>query len=133
MCRTQPQLALDVGLVSFDGLDAEIELACDLTAGNALTDEFEDLLPHLQFMLLWLSNGFELLNFLRTRMHQYVLDPLTSLPRETRSSVAEADREIVAVLEEIVLCTFQQTVYHITKVSMYFFVLSSYTGSSSFL
>ena len=79
-------------------------------------EEFEELLPHLQFMLLWLSNSFELLHFLRTRMHQYVLDPMTSLPPETRHSVAEADREVLAVLEEIVLCTFQQTVYHITKV-----------------
>ena len=59
----------------------------------------------------------------QNNISDYVMDPLVSLPAETRKSVVEADEEILAVLEEVVMYTFQQTVYYLTKVNILLIII----------
>ena len=80
------------------------------------SSSFEDLLPDIQPIIIWLANTLEILNFLHTHLGEFVLEPAISLPSETRRSIACAEDQVVAVLEDVVMYTFQQTVYYTTKV-----------------
>ena len=76
----------------------------------------DDLIPDLQPVVLWMANSLELLHFFRENLSDYLLDAAVSLPPGTRQSLAQADQEVIAVLDEVVMYTFQQTIYYLTKV-----------------
>ena len=62
-----------------------------------------------------MSNCLEMLPFLQTNMSNYIKDPL-DLAFQGDDVVVNADEELLMFLEEVVIYTFQQTVYHLTKV-----------------
>ncbi|KAM9393429.1 ras-associating and dilute domain-containing protein-like [Pholidichthys leucotaenia] len=82
----------------------------------------EELIPGLQPLLMWMANSIELLHFIQHEVPQL-------LPwREEQEDEVLLDSEMVStrnaceeamtVLEEVIMFTFQQTVYYLTK-SMY--------------
>ena len=76
----------------------------------------DELLPDVKPVVLWMSNSMELLHFFRCNLMDYLMDPSVSLVSDSRASLAYAEDEILGVLEEVVMYTFQQTVYYLTKV-----------------
>ena len=83
-----------------------------------------DISPIIQ----WMANGLELVNIFRNNMDNFVAtscneirvsEPITasSASVTSSSSSGSVEEEVVNVFEDIVLYTFQQTVYYITKVS----------------
>uniref|UniRef100_A0A3Q1K9D0 Uncharacterized protein n=1 Tax=Anabas testudineus TaxID=64144 RepID=A0A3Q1K9D0_ANATE len=82
----------------------------------------EELIPGLQPLVLWMSNSIELLHFIQHevphllpwRQDQDDEDLLDSEMSSTRAACEEA----MTVLEEVIMFTFQQSVYYLTK-SMY--------------
>lgn len=75
----------------------------------------EELLPQLRPVVFWMSNCLEMLPFLQTNMSNYIKDPL-DLAFQGDDVLVNADEELLMFLEEVVIYTFQQTVYHLTKV-----------------
>ena len=63
-------------------------------------------------------NALELYHHFREHLTDYLMDPELSLSSRTRASVATAGDEVIGTLEEVVMYTFQQTVYYLTKVSI---------------
>ena len=77
------------------------------------------LLPHLRTIVFWMANALELLHFFHSYMEDYVGQ--TEAEEETAegpSLVASFQDEITAELEEVVMYTFQQSVYYLTKVRL---------------
>ncbi|XP_065659576.1 ras-associating and dilute domain-containing protein isoform X3 [Hydra vulgaris] len=72
------------------------------------------LLPELKPVLFWMSSAIEMLNFLQGKMSSYLL-PRTMVTTN-KEALLSADDELLTVLEEVIMFTFQQTVYHVTKV-----------------
>ncbi|XP_035695509.1 ras-associating and dilute domain-containing protein-like isoform X3 [Branchiostoma floridae] len=75
----------------------------------------DELLPLLKPIIFWMSNSLEMLAFLQANLPDYLCAPPAALPPNTRASVAVADEEVLSVLEEVVMYTFQQSVYYLTK------------------
>ncbi|XP_074638048.1 ras-associating and dilute domain-containing protein-like [Acropora palmata] len=75
----------------------------------------EELLPQLKPVVFWMSNCLEMLPFLQANMSQFIKDPLDLAVRGD-DVLVNADEELLMFLEEVVIYTFQQTVYHLTKV-----------------
>ncbi|XP_020508342.2 ras-associating and dilute domain-containing protein-like isoform X1 [Labrus bergylta] len=79
-----------------------------------------ELIPGLQPLMLWMSNSIELLHFIQHEVPQLLCRPedeaavLDSEISNTRTACEEA----MTVLEEVIMFTFQQSVYYLTK-SMY--------------
>ncbi|KAM8844873.1 ras-associating and dilute domain-containing protein-like isoform 2-T2 [Spinachia spinachia] len=82
----------------------------------------EELIPGLQPLLLWMANSIELLHFIQHEVPQLLPwrpdqeDP--GLLDSEMSSTRTACEEAMTVLEEVIMFTFQQSVYYLTK-SMY--------------
>lgn len=74
----------------------------------------DKVLPGLKPVLFWMANALEMLHFLQNRLSKYLL------PKEqvttNKEDLLTADEELLTVLEEVIMFTFQQTVYHLTKV-----------------
>ena len=78
-----------------------------------------EIIPDLKQILFWMSNALEMLHFLQDNLSTYLPHPFhvnsaTNDPEE--EALANADEELLNVLEEVAMFTFQQTVYHLTKV-----------------
>ncbi|KAM4877243.1 LOW QUALITY PROTEIN: ras-associating and dilute domain-containing protein [Thomomys bottae] len=79
-----------------------------------------DLLPDLQHILFWMSNSVELLYFMQQKCPMYVqsmedeLD-VTGSKESLLSCALTASEEAMAVLEDVVLYAFQQSVYYLSK------------------
>ncbi|XP_008579584.1 PREDICTED: ras-associating and dilute domain-containing protein [Galeopterus variegatus] len=79
-----------------------------------------DLVPDLQHILFWMSNSIELLYFIQQKCPLYMqsmeeqLD-VTGSKESLFSCTLTASEEAMAVLEEVVLYSFQQCVYYISK------------------
>ncbi|XP_035261471.1 ras-associating and dilute domain-containing protein [Anguilla anguilla] len=78
----------------------------------------EELVPGLQPLLLWMANAIELLHFIQQEVPQL----LRWSPEEEEegldshlSSTQSASEEAMTVLEEVIMFTFQQSVYYLTK------------------
>lgn len=71
-------------------------------------------LPELKPVLFWMASALEMLHFLQCNLTDYLL------PQEkvttSKEALLTADEELLTVLEEVIMFTFQQTVYHLTKV-----------------
>ncbi|XP_070838214.1 ras-associating and dilute domain-containing protein-like [Chaetodon trifascialis] len=82
----------------------------------------EELIPGLQPLVLWMANSIELLHFIQHEVPQLLpwrqdQDDEGLLDSEM-SSTRAACEEAMTVLEEVIMFTFQQSVYYLTK-SMY--------------
>ncbi|XP_048185973.1 ras-associating and dilute domain-containing protein [Perognathus longimembris pacificus] len=79
-----------------------------------------DLVPDLQHILFWMSNSVELLYFIQQKCPLYVqtmedeLD-VTGSKESLFSCALTASEEAMALLEEVVLYAFQQSVYYLSK------------------
>ncbi|KAM4598618.1 ras-associating and dilute domain-containing protein-like isoform 2-T2 [Polymixia lowei] len=82
----------------------------------------EELIPGLQPLVLWMANSIELLHFVQREVPQLL--PWRQDQEEDglldceMSSTRAACEEAMTVLEEVIMFTFQQSVYYLTK-SMY--------------
>ena len=79
-----------------------------------------EIIPDLKQILFWMSNALEMLHFLQDNLSTYLpgafhVNSASNDPEE--EALANADEELLNVLEEVAMFTFQQTVYHLTKVS----------------
>ncbi|KAJ8413728.1 hypothetical protein AAFF_G00082350 [Aldrovandia affinis] len=80
----------------------------------------QELIPGLRPLLLWMANAIELLHFVQQEVPQL----LRWSPEEEEenlgldshlSSTQSASEEAMTVLEEVIMFTFQQSVYYLTK------------------
>ncbi|XP_074511909.1 ras-associating and dilute domain-containing protein-like [Sebastes fasciatus] len=82
----------------------------------------EELIPGLQPLVLWMANSIELLHFIQHEVPQLLPwrqdQEDEGLLESEMSSTRTACEEAMTVLEEIIMFTFQQSVYYLTK-SMY--------------
>ncbi|XP_068581720.1 ras-associating and dilute domain-containing protein-like isoform X2 [Cebidichthys violaceus] len=82
----------------------------------------EDLIPGLQPLVLWMANSIELLHFVQHEVPQLLPCRQDQEDRglldAEMSSTRTACEEAMTVLEEVIMFTFQQSVYYLTK-SMY--------------
>ncbi|KAM8798388.1 ras-associating and dilute domain-containing protein [Eudromia elegans] len=79
-----------------------------------------DLLPDLQHILFWMSNSIEILYFVQQKSPTYLQSMEEELDikgskESLFSSTITASEEAMAVLEEVIMHTFQQGVYYISK------------------
>ncbi|XP_072549998.1 ras-associating and dilute domain-containing protein-like isoform X2 [Salminus brasiliensis] len=81
----------------------------------------EELIPGLQPLVFWMANSIELLHFIQHEVP--MLLPWTQQDEDNQSkelnsqilSTRTASEEAMTVLEEVIMFTFQQTVYYLTK------------------
>lgn len=81
----------------------------------------ESLIPGLRPLVLWMANSIELLHFIQhevPRLLPYKDQDDQAVLDSEMSSTRTACEEAMTVLEEVIMFTFQQSVYYITK-SMY--------------
>ncbi|KAL7850577.1 hypothetical protein SRHO_G00199260 [Serrasalmus rhombeus] len=80
-----------------------------------------ELIPGLQPLVLWMANSIEMLHFIQHEVP--LLLPWTQQDEEDQCkelssqilSTRTASEEAMTVLEEVIMFTFQQTVYYLTK------------------
>ena len=84
--------------------------------GN-IGDFFDDMLQDLAPVVSWMANSLEMLHFLQCNLAS-LMQSVRSSKSAVRDSLLAADEELLTVLEEVIMFTFQQTVYHLTKVTM---------------
>ncbi|KAM3863694.1 ras-associating and dilute domain-containing protein-like [Diretmus argenteus] len=109
--KTKELAAIQPETSSSDGESEQLQLL-----------SMEELIPGLRPLLLWMANSVELLHFVQRevpqllpwRQDQEEEDLLDSEMTSTRTACEEA----MTVLEEVIMFTFQQSVYYLTK-SMY--------------
>ncbi|KAI1896603.1 hypothetical protein AGOR_G00096470 [Albula goreensis] len=80
----------------------------------------EELTPGLQPLLLWMANAIELLHFIQQEVPQLLLwspvEDQENMGLDSHlSSTQSASEEAMTVLEEVIMFTFQQSVYYLTK------------------
>ena len=108
------QISFSGGLVERNEGDT---ISSTFRVSSNFKDGLEYLLSDLKPVVLWLSNALELLHYFEEHLQSDILlDAEISLPPGCRKSLLGAQEEVMAVLEEVVMYTFQQTVYYITKV-----------------
>ncbi|XP_029363886.1 ras-associating and dilute domain-containing protein-like isoform X2 [Echeneis naucrates] len=82
----------------------------------------QELIPGLQPLMLWMANSIELLHFIQHEVPQLLPwrqdQEDEGLLDSEMSSTRTACEEAMTVLEEVIMFTFQQCVYYLTK-SMY--------------
>ncbi|XP_072415097.1 ras-associating and dilute domain-containing protein-like isoform X1 [Chiloscyllium punctatum] len=78
-----------------------------------------DLIPGLQPLIYWMSNSIELLHFIQQDVPKLLTwDQHTEqydCHKDQLSSTKAASEEAMTVLEEVIMFTFQQSVYYLTK------------------
>ncbi|XP_049325916.1 ras-associating and dilute domain-containing protein isoform X1 [Astyanax mexicanus] len=79
-----------------------------------------DLVPDLQFIFFWMSNAIEILYFIQQKSPAYMqsiemMDPKAGSKESLLSATISANEEAMTILEEVIMYTFQQCVYYITK------------------
>ncbi|XP_013404586.1 ras-associating and dilute domain-containing protein isoform X2 [Lingula anatina] len=84
-----------------------------LSTQEGATDK--DLFRDLRGIVYWMSNALEMLNFFKKNLPNMMMEPCDKLQARTRVAPEKVDEEMLAVLEEVVMYTFQQTVYYLTK------------------
>ncbi|XP_044289498.1 ras-associating and dilute domain-containing protein isoform X3 [Varanus komodoensis] len=81
-----------------------------------------DLLPDLQHIIFWMSNAIEILYFVQQKSPVYIQNMEEELDiRGSKESLFSltitASEEAMTVLEEVIMYTFQQCVYYISKMT----------------
>ncbi|XP_032418192.1 ras-associating and dilute domain-containing protein isoform X2 [Xiphophorus hellerii] len=76
-----------------------------------------DLIPDLQTIFFWMSNSIEILYFIQQRAPAYThsIEMLQGSKESLLSATITANEEAMTILEEVIMYTFQQCVYYITK------------------
>ncbi|XP_051941162.1 ras-associating and dilute domain-containing protein [Hippocampus zosterae] len=76
-----------------------------------------DLVPDLQTIFFWMSNSIEILYFIQQRAPSYThnMETLQGSKESLLSATISANEEAMSILEEVIMYTFQQCVYYITK------------------
>ncbi|XP_064627342.1 ras-associating and dilute domain-containing protein-like isoform X2 [Lineus longissimus] len=74
-----------------------------------------DVLDDLEPVIVWLNNSVEFYQFLQEHQSDILMEAEKALPPGTRDSIVNAEDESLALLEDVVMYGFQQTVYYITK------------------
>ncbi|XP_030636528.1 ras-associating and dilute domain-containing protein [Chanos chanos] len=78
-----------------------------------------DLVPDLQFIFFWMSNAIEILYFIQQKSPTYMqsIEQMDSKGSKESllSATISASEEAMTILEEVIMYTFQQCVYYITK------------------
>ncbi|XP_028311243.1 ras-associating and dilute domain-containing protein isoform X2 [Gouania willdenowi] len=76
-----------------------------------------DLVPDLQTIFFWMSNSIEILYFIQQRVPAYThsIETLQGSKESLLSATISANEEAMTILEEVIMYTFQQCVYYITK------------------
>ncbi|KAM4584469.1 ras-associating and dilute domain-containing protein isoform 2-T2 [Odontesthes bonariensis] len=76
-----------------------------------------DLIPDLQTIFFWMSNSIEILYFIQQRAPAYThgIEILQGSKESLLSATISANEEAMTILEEVIMYTFQQCVYYITK------------------
>ncbi|XDV14545.1 hypothetical protein PO909_014780 [Leuciscus waleckii] len=79
-----------------------------------------DLVPDLQFIFFWMSNAIEILYFIQQKSPAYMqtielMDDKAGSKESLLSATISANEEAMTILEEVIMYTFQQCVYYITK------------------
>ncbi|XP_042254358.1 ras-associating and dilute domain-containing protein [Thunnus maccoyii] len=76
-----------------------------------------DLVPDLQTIFFWMSNSIEILYFIQQRAPAYThsIEILQGSKESLLSATISANDEAMTILEEVIMYTFQQCVYYITK------------------
>ncbi|XP_061534649.1 ras-associating and dilute domain-containing protein isoform X3 [Phycodurus eques] len=76
-----------------------------------------DLIPDLQTIFFWMSNSIEILYFIQQRAPSYThnMETLQGSKESLLSATISANEEAMSILEEVIMYTFQQCVYYITK------------------
>ena len=62
-----------------------------------------------------MANCLEMLPYLQANMSQFIKDS-SQVSEFGDEALLNADEELLMFLEEVIIYTFQQTVYHLTKV-----------------
>ena len=74
------------------------------------------MLQDLAAVVTWMANSLEMLHFLQCHLNS-LMQTVHLSQTAVRDSLVSADEELLTVLEEVIMFTFQQTVYHLTKVN----------------
>ncbi|XP_061130297.1 ras-associating and dilute domain-containing protein [Syngnathus typhle] len=76
-----------------------------------------DLIPDLQMIFFWMSNSIEILYFIQQKAPSYThnMETLQGSKESLLSATISANEEAMSILEEVIMYTFQQCVYYITK------------------
>ncbi|XP_029950270.1 ras-associating and dilute domain-containing protein isoform X3 [Salarias fasciatus] len=76
-----------------------------------------DLVPDLQTIFFWMSNSIEILYFIQQRAPAYThsIETMQGSKESLLSATISANEEAMTILEEVIMYTFQQCVYYITK------------------
>uniref|UniRef100_A0A6Q2X5T7 Rap GTPase interactor n=1 Tax=Esox lucius TaxID=8010 RepID=A0A6Q2X5T7_ESOLU len=78
-----------------------------------------DLIPDLQVIFFWMANSIEILYFIQQKAPSYTqgIETLDSKGSKESllSATISANEEAMTILEEVIMYTFQQCVYYITK------------------
>ncbi|XP_061906346.1 ras-associating and dilute domain-containing protein-like isoform X2 [Entelurus aequoreus] len=82
--------------------------------GRLLLDT-RQLIPGLRPLALWMANAIELLHFVQHRVPQLMAQNRQGLGDEDVSCTRSACEDAMTVLEEVIMFTFQQSVYYLTK------------------
>ncbi|XP_041072891.1 RA_Radil_like and Myo5p-like_CBD_Rasip1 domain-containing protein isoform X2 [Carcharodon carcharias] len=100
------------------------ELAAKQREQNVDTEEapvikMSELIPGLQPLIYWMSNSIELLHFIQQEVPKLLtweqhMDQY-GCHNDQFSSTKAASEEAMTVLEEVIMFTFQQSVYYLTK------------------
>uniref|UniRef100_A0A3B3TRR0 Ras association and DIL domains 2a n=1 Tax=Poecilia latipinna TaxID=48699 RepID=A0A3B3TRR0_9TELE len=98
------------------------EASVDDAADQLQQLSLEELISGLQPLVLWMANSIELLHFIQHEVPQLLPWRRDSMDQERLQaelwSTQSACEEAMTVLEEVIMFTFQQSVYYLTK-SMY--------------
>ncbi|XP_072319090.1 ras-associating and dilute domain-containing protein isoform X2 [Eucyclogobius newberryi] len=76
-----------------------------------------DLVPDLQTIFFWMSNSIEILYFIQQRTPAYThsIESMQGSKESLLSATISANEEAMSILEEVIMYTFQQCVYYVTK------------------
>ncbi|RXN00965.1 Ras-associating and dilute domain-containing protein [Acipenser ruthenus] len=77
----------------------------------------KELIPGLQPLAFWMSNSIELLHFIQQEVPKLLLwgEEGGEIADSQVSATRSASEEAMTVLEEVIMFTFQQSVYYLTK------------------
>ncbi|MBN3314958.1 RADIL protein, partial [Atractosteus spatula] len=79
----------------------------------------KELIPGLQPLVFWMANSIELLHFIQQDvpklLHWDSEEDIAEMSDSQVSATRSASEEAMTVLEEVIMFTFQQSVYYLTK------------------
>ncbi|XP_061701072.1 ras-associating and dilute domain-containing protein-like [Syngnathoides biaculeatus] len=107
----------------WDKTKALASMQTDSVVEGSLPLQTQDIISGLRPLAAWMANTIELLHFIQQRVPQLMAARQDSqktglMDKQELASTRESCEEAMTVLEEVIMFTFQQSVYYLTK-SMY--------------